>query len=842
MQPLIYSQSHWFFASLTTTTTNSGTMVGTTTPPQAWAILSRHARDDIAPLRLKDLCTDNDRITSLVTVHSGSQDAIHRFVTSAKQNANNNGSTGYYVKNRTLIADLSRQRLTLETLNYLLRLATAVDVRGFISTLAWGQNDRFDPITAVSSKSNNPTPQKHFFGEGYGQNSRSMPFHHVSNGYHDDTTSHYTNNNSRDYMNGLSQRPLSPSRSVASSHVKKTRFAQSSSDNDQYHQNSDDVSTVHSTHNTPINHPPSSSSSPTSPHHVSSPIHKMPLRTSPSMHMALRAPSNCGLHMLTSNGANALDDVHSQWKRIQLVSSSIRKGQIKGVSGHMLTNILVIGRGVTCAGVQFMYEALKHDEMGYEGLCSNLSDRKGSHPRSMRFLSSYDPITIHSVLTDWNPEKTCVVSIILSEEDGDLLQLTQVVKTWLMNGLKTNMKRKEMILGKHVLFVTASDGLYHSQSITKTECTFLIPSFARCEAFTTLSVAGLLPLSIAFGWGVVQEILNGAHDLDTHFVETNPRHNLPVLLALVDLWNDYFLPMSCSHKPCGGKMITPFMDSFQYYPTFVATLESQVCGRPNHGGRTRNPYANVSPSGLVVDGGLCGSFDRVVYQGRRAPQCELVMAMEPQLPTRNMEKEMKRFHYESVYGSNNVQSNQDRSICSFFAHADVMAFGCGGYRSRDGRGGSSVHTGGGSSAYFGHGLGSASFDDSFVMSTPQSSVENDVASGNRPSSLLLCSRCDPFTIGQLIALSEHRAIITAKLWDVEHYAFGHSNGSNIRSKQVDEMSEKLDHLYQRLDLIGNVEEDDDTDPVGGPKLNIATTTLLGHYATIMRKQKKRFHA
>ena len=41
---------------------------------------------------------------------------------------------------------------------------------------------------------------------------------------------------------------------------------------------------------------------------------------------------------------------------------------------------------------------------------------------------------------------------------------------------------------------------------------------------------------------------------------------------------------------------------------------------------------------------------------------------------------------------------------------------------------------------------------------------------------------------------------------------------------MDEVAEKLDHLYQRLDLIGDIEEDDDTDPVGGPKLNIATTT------------------
>jgi len=336
----------------------------------------------------------------------------------------------------------------------------------------------------------------------------------------------------------------------------------------------------------------------------------------------------------------------------------------------------------------------------------------------------------------------------------------------------------------------------------------------------------------------VQDILNGAHDLDTHFVETNPRHNLPVLLALVDLWNDHFLPSSCSYKPCGGKMITPFMESFSSYPSFVATLEAQVCGQANHSGRNRNPYSHVAPSGLVVDGGINGAFDRVSYQGRRAPPCELIVAMEPQLPSSRMDKDFMKFYSECVYGESE-QSNQDRSICSFFSHADVMAFGSGGYRNRDGRGGSSVHTGGGSSA-FGHGLGSASFD-SHVPSTPQAvSHDNDFAEGNRPSSLLICTRCDPFTIGQLVALSEHRALISAKLWDVEHYAFTQLHGSSIRSKQTEGMAEKLDLLYQRLDLVGNVDEDGETDPVGGPKLNLATTTLLGHYASRMHEQKARY--
>ena len=103
-------------------------MVGRTAPSQAWSILSRHARDDITPLRLKDLCSDNDRTTSLVAVHSLNSNARSRIMESCS-NSSMNGSRNdgnadlgiNSLPNRILIADVSRQRITLETLNYLLR-------------------------------------------------------------------------------------------------------------------------------------------------------------------------------------------------------------------------------------------------------------------------------------------------------------------------------------------------------------------------------------------------------------------------------------------------------------------------------------------------------------------------------------------------------------------------------------------------------------------------------------------------------------------------------------------------------------------------------------------------
>ena len=54
------------------------------------------------------------------------------------------------------------------------------------------------------------------------------------------------------------------------------------------------------------------------------------------------------------------------------------------------------------------------------------------------------------------------------------------------------------------------------------------------------------------------------------------------------------------------------------------------------------------------------------------------------------------------------------------------------------------------------------------------------------------------------------------------------------------MKDKLDETYQRLDLVGHLDDDDDIDNSPGPKLSFAVKTLLGHYATSMHDKKREF--
>lgn len=227
--------------------------------------------------------------------------------------------------------------------------------------------------------------------------------------------------------------------------------------------------------------------------------------------------------------------------------------------------------------------------------------------------------------------------------------------------------------------------------------TFTVPAnFQNCDPFTSITPAMLLPLAMTFGWNAaVQPLLEGARDMDEHFSKTNPRHNLPMLLALTDLWNDAFLK---SHAKC----LSPFSPAFRAWPSFVAALQSQTRG-------TRSQHAAFAdvPSATVIDAGFRGTYNAALYRSARVLPSELLLVMDPPFADDGLGNE-----------------RHDALVYSFFAHADLLAFGA---RDVDG------------------------------------------ANGNRPSTLLICGKCDAFTCGQLLALEEHRVAVYARLWDVDSF-------------------------------------------------------------------------
>lgn len=243
-----------------------------------------------------------------------------------------------------------------------------------------------------------------------------------------------------------------------------------------------------------------------------------------------------------------------------------------------------------------------------------------------------------------------------------------------------------------------------------------------------------------FGWEVVQSLIDGAHDMDLHLIESNPRRNVPVVLALSDIWNDIFLRSSV-------RSITPFSASMDRFGGFVSVLESHTLG-----GVTSGP---LSFSSLVLDDGPEALHDRSHLLGEKVVACEMVTVMDTQL----------YFHAKGI-GSRNAESaraTQDSFFASVFAYADTLAFG---------------------SSHGGHMM---------PPSSPSSTMGGNICQGNRPSSILITGKLDAFSCGQLLALSEHRVAVRAHILGIDPCS--HQVASALRIPRQNEIMGELENMF-----------------------------------------------
>lgn len=59
--------------------------------------------------------------------------------------------------------------------------------------------------------------------------------------------------------------------------------------------------------------------------------------------------------------------------------------------------------------------------------------------------------------------------------------------------------------------------------------------------YSVCSAVGMLPIALHYGFEIARRFLDGAHDMDNHFLNEPPRQNIPVLMGLLGVWNSTFL-------------------------------------------------------------------------------------------------------------------------------------------------------------------------------------------------------------------------------------------------------------------------------------------------------------
>ena len=227
-----------------------------------------------------------------------------------------------------------------------------------------------------------------------------------------------------------------------------------------------------------------------------------------------------------------------------------------------------------------------------------------------------------------------------------------------------------------------------------------------------------LALMIAIGPHAFDEMLRGAERMDEHFRTTPFERNLPVVMALIGIWNTNFLGASTN-------AVLPYNESLKYFPSFLQQLEMESNGKSVSIGGEALDYATCP----IVWGELGNNgqhaFFQLLHQGGRVVPCDFIAAVRSDYP---------------------LPKHQEALLSNCFAQSAALAFGRNEGEVR------------------------ASLEKESL--SPQEIADllpHRIFAGNQPSSTLLMTSLNPGALGSLIALYEHKVFVQGAIWGINSF-------------------------------------------------------------------------
>ena len=398
------------------------------------------------------------------------------------------------------------------------------------------------------------------------------------------------------------------------------------------------------------------------------------------LHTALRLPPGA---TLVVDGADVAAEVREVLERMADFSDRVRDGRWTGATGERMRNIVNIGIGGSDLGPAMAYEALRF-----------YSDRD----MTFRFVSNVDPTDITEALRGLDPAQT--LFIVASKTFGTQETLTnaKAAREWIVDALG------EGAVAKHFVAVSTNAERVTAFGI---DVANMFGFWDWVGGRYSMDSAIGLSTMIAIGPGRFQEMLDGFHAMDEHFLRAAPESNIPLRMGLIAVWNRDFLDIPTN-------AVLPYAQFLSRFPAYLQQLTMESNGKS-----VRIDGAPVDYNTGAIYWGEPGtngqhSFYQLLHQGTEIVSCDFILFAQALEPVFDM---------------------QDMLAANALAQAAVLAFG-------------------------------RTAEEVRADGTPEELVPHKVMPGNRPSTFILAARLEPHALGALIALYEHSVFVQGAVWGI----------------------------------------------------------------------------
>ncbi len=402
-------------------------------------------------------------------------------------------------------------------------------------------------------------------------------------------------------------------------------------------------------------------------------------------HMALRAPREAVMQV---DGVNVMPAVHEVLDRMTVFADSLRSGQWKGAKRRAITDVVNIGIGGSDLGPRMIVEALQPFADG---------------PRT-HFVANVDGAQIERVLQSLDPATTLFIVTSKTFTTQETLANAQVARDWLAAALG------EKAIPRHFAAVSTNLAAVAAFGIAaKNVFGFWDWVGGRYSMWSAVG----LPIMVALGPQRFRELLAGAHAM-----HAPAEANLPVLMALVAVWNRNFLGAA-------DQVIAPYGQRLAMFIAWLQQLEMESNGKCFN--RTGEAIDYATTPTLWGDVGTNGqhAFFQMLHQGTAVHPVDFILVARPDHPHAELHQLL---------------------LANGLAQSQAMM--CG-------KTAAEVRT-----ELSAKGLSGAALE---------AAIPHRVFPGNRPSNTLLLPQLDAWHLGALCALYEHRTFALSVLWDVNAY-------------------------------------------------------------------------
>ncbi|MDR3423646.1 MAG: glucose-6-phosphate isomerase [Alphaproteobacteria bacterium] len=391
-----------------------------------------------------------------------------------------------------------------------------------------------------------------------------------------------------------------------------------------------------------------------------------------ALHTALRRLDDAPVFL---DAIDVMPEVRAAQNRISAFVDDVRTGKWTGATGKPFRAIVNIGIGGSDLGPRLAAKALQPYASGFE----------------THFVANADAFDIADVLRKVDPAQTLFVVVSKTFTTQETLLNAHSARRWLVE------KLGEGAVERHFVAVSVNRDAVEAFGIHAEN---MFPMWDWVGGRYSLWSAVGLSVGLAIGNDNFRALLAGAASMDAHFQTAPLVSNMPVVLALLGIWNRNFLGAS-------ALAILPYCERLRDLPRYLQQLEMESNGKSVTRGGEATGYATAP-----VLFGDCGtisqhSFHQCLHQGTDIIPADFIGVATDDLN----------------------QPDHHRALLSNMA-AQMGALALG---------------------------------------RKQAAKPQDVYAGGRPSNLILLDKLDPYRLGMLLALYEHKTFVQSVIWDINAF-------------------------------------------------------------------------